>query len=73
MPSTANHDLHATHLIDLLELNLEDEIRVRGNKTGEALVTVRKVAGDVETRLLAELHLHDALVPACRAPLAVSM
>jgi hypothetical protein len=73
MPSTANRDLHAPHLVDLLELNLEDEIRVWGDKTGEALVAVRKVAGDVETCLLAQLHLHDALVPACRVPLAVSM
>jgi hypothetical protein len=55
----------SVRLVDLLELNLEDEVRVRGNKAGEALGAVREVAGDVETCLLSELHLHNALVPSC--------
>ena len=47
-----------------MEDNVQDEVRVRGNQARELLGAVRKVAGDVETRLLAELHLNDALVPA---------
>ena len=44
--------------------NLQDEVRVRGDQTRERLAAVGKVAGDVEARLLAELHGNDALVPA---------
>jgi len=63
--------VYRTRSVDLLELDLEDEIRVRGDEAGEALGAVRKVARDVEACLLAELHLHDALVPACRWSLAI--
>jgi hypothetical protein len=34
------------------------------NQAGESLGSVGKIAGDVKACLLAELHLHDALVPA---------
>jgi hypothetical protein len=51
--------------------NIQDEVRVRGNQTGELLVAVGKVAGDVETGLLAKLHLHNTLIPACGMLLAM--
>jgi hypothetical protein len=44
---------------------LQDEVRVLGDEARELLVAVCVVAGDVERRLLAELHLGDTLVPAC--------
>ena len=59
--------LPCVFLVDLLELDLEDELRVGRDQTAaDVLAAVRKVGADVETRLLAELHLDDALVPACR-------
>jgi hypothetical protein len=62
-----NLAIHALALICLETLskkNVQDEVRVRGDQAGEGLCAVGKVAGDVEARLLAELHGDDALVPA---------
>lgn len=52
------------HLRDVLELDLEDEVRVGGDTAGEATRAVAEVAGDVEDGLLADLHLGDTLIPA---------
>lgn len=42
----------------------QDEVRVGGDEaTTDGLAAVGEVAGDVQRSLLAELHLHDALVP----------
>jgi hypothetical protein len=52
------------HLVNLLELNIEDKSGVGGDSTGEASGTVAVVRSDVESSLLAELHLDDTLIPA---------
>lgn len=44
--------------------DIQDEVGVGGDETREGLTAVGEVAGDVESGLLAELHLHNALVPA---------
>ena len=69
----------------LVAEDLQDEVRVGRDKTGELpaksqpstqastpalltsghlLIAIGKVASNIQPRLLAKLHLHDALVPA---------
>jgi hypothetical protein len=50
--------------LDLLELDIEDEVRVRGDGTREAASAVTVVSGDVEGGLLVKLHLGNTLIPA---------
>jgi len=63
-PLTSGSARGATHLVDLLQEDVEDQISIRGNVSREAPGTIAIVAGDVECGLLANLHLDDTLVPA---------
>merc|ERR1711934_356547 len=57
-----------TCLFNRNKLDLKDQVRVGRDKRGmggsNRLVAVGKVAGNVEHRLLADLHLRNGLVPA---------
>jgi hypothetical protein len=52
------------NLVDSNALDVEDELRVRGNVRRRALLAVRERSGDGEATLAAGRHAGDADVPA---------
>ena len=51
-------------LVDGNEFGLEDECRVGGDNTADGAVAIRKMRGNCQLALLADLHAQKTLVPA---------
>lgn len=55
--------LLGARLVDLEELNLEDEVGLRGDDTGDSVVSVGEGVRDVDRGLLTEGHSGNGLIP----------